>query len=244
MRKAIYWVTALIVLSVGITICVYFGIQPKSIPKIKLSYLKTSREFGDAMVLSSQPAIDKTKLILLGVLPEMSSHKELIPEMVDSLRRKYPNLVVIVDFRFGLKESLHADAEINPDVGNSDIATLIEAPLRLDKRILLILSVVHTSSLIKRNLINGLREQFAGQVMGLTIGNFPRSREEESDSLIRCQTEEADPTGYGSLGCMVLAMSRRNYYKRSKEVTMNSGYVGMMDQVGLFDFLALFRALK
>jgi len=234
-----YWFVAFLVILGGLIFCIYMGLQPKSIPKIKLSSVDKAALFGEAVFQRLRQEINGSRVILLGIMPEFLEQKEFAKGFVNALRSEHSDIMVVSDFRFELKDFLGAEEALNPEVSGSDVANSLQYVFKQNKKALLVVPIVHTSHFIQRNLVNSLRQNSPeGDVLAISVSDFPLNSKQESQTTILCRNEVADPTGYGSLGCMIAGKARSNYYKKTPE----KPYIGLMDQVGLNDFLVLFKA--
>jgi hypothetical protein len=238
--KYLYGIIAAVVLLTGVGFSVYFGIQPKSIPKITYSHFSEPAKMSDAIILRLNQEIKGAPLLLLGVMPGRKMDLEVwkafleqsqIPEI------QYQALVVDPELPFA--------AEMFPSAVKIDIRTDLERLIEGAKkareqglRMAVIVPSVYASQRLQNNPADRIRKETDLAPMSFSIMGFPRSPEQEANMDIKCVMGSNDRDGVGAMGCMAEQKARLVYRKKSKP----GFYEGLMDQVGERDYLVLFNA--
>jgi hypothetical protein len=112
--------------------------------------------------------------------------------------------------------------------------------LKEGKRVAVIVPTVYSVQSIPGNLVNNFKERTQLHPMSLSLTDFPRTREEEKFMLHPCIVEGVDQTGEGPFGCAVVQTARGNYRKRYQI----GDWVGLVNQIGLNDYLVLYTQEK
>jgi len=238
--KYLYGIIAAIVLLAGVGFSVYFGIQPKSIPKITYSHFSEPAKMSDAIILRLNQEIKAAPLLMLGVMPGRKMDLEVwkafleqsqIPEM------QYQALVVDPELPF--VNELFPNA-IKIDIKN-DLARFIEGAQKARTqglRMAVIVPSIYASQRLQGSPADKLHKETDLAPTSFSIMGFPRSPEQEANMEIKCVMGSNDRDGIGAMGCMAEQKARLVYRKKSKP----GFYEGLMDQVGERDYLVLFNA--
>lgn len=238
--KYLYGILAALVLFVGIGFSVYFGIQPKSIPKITYSHFSEPAKMSDAIILRLNQEIKGAPLLMLGVMPGRKMDLEIWKAFIEQSQLpelKYQALVVDPELPFA--------AEMFPSAIKLDIRTDLERFIEGAKnartqglRMVVIVPSVYASQRLKGNPADRVRNETDLAPMSFSIMGFPRAPEQEANMDIKCTMGSHDRDGVGAMGCMAEKKARLVYRKKSKP----GFYEGLMDQVGERDYLVLFNA--
>jgi hypothetical protein len=238
--KYLYWICASLVLILGIGFSVYFGIQPKSIPKITYSHFDSPSKLADSIILRMNQELKQAPLLMLGVMPGRAYDLEVwkaflaqsaIPEI------QFQALVIDPD--------LPGAADMFPGAVRMDLkketARFIEGAKNAQKqglRMAVIVPTIYASQVLKDNPIHLIKESSDLRPMSFSLMGFPRAPEQEQKQEIPCVMGPGDREGTGDLGCVAQDKARLVYRKKSKA----DKYEGLMDQVGERDYLILFNA--
>jgi hypothetical protein len=238
--KYLYWIGAGIVLALGIGFSVYFGIQPKSIPKITYSHFEQPAKLADAIILRMNQELKGYPLVMLGVMPGRAYDLEVwkaflsqshIPEI------QYQAIVVDPGLP-GVAETFPTAVKIDL---KKEMDRFIEGAQNAQKqglRMAVIVPTIYAIQLLKENPVSVFKEKSGLTVASFSIMGFPRAPEQEANVEIPCEMGHTDRDGTGALGCVAINKARTVYRKKSKP----GMYEGLMDQVGQSDYLILFNA--
>lgn len=238
--KHMYWAIAATVLLVGVGFSVYFGVQPKSIPKIKYSHFSDPGKAAGALMLRMNLELKSAPLLMLGVMPGRKMDLEVWKAFLE--QSHMPELqyqVVVID------PKLPFAAEIFPTALKLDIKDEAERFIEGAKnakaqglRMAVIAPTIYVSQRLQQNPMAQIKKNSDLQAVSISLMGFPRSPEQEAQMDIPCVMGSNDRDGVGALGCMAQQKARLNYRKKSKP----GFYEGLMDQVGQQDYLFLFNA--
>ncbi|MFZ4404235.1 MAG: hypothetical protein ACOYOK_09060 [Pseudobdellovibrionaceae bacterium] len=234
--KKLYWFGFAIVLVSGIVLSVQWGLQPRSVPKIKFSQVKTPEEFGRAIQQRLQQELLKTNVIFFGAVPGRIHDIELIRGFYDSVKNE--NFEIFVEPLLPYVELLDPDIRGRWDLKDQQDAMVeaIKQKLQQGKKILLVGPNIYSSQLIEKNPVYRLQHE-----KGLVITSFsiaPLSQKEDQLMQVepKCVTGDPDPAGTSALGCMIKNKNRLLFRKKF----LPEHYSGVMDLTGERDYLILF----
>ncbi len=237
MGKKIYWALVGLLAICGMAMVIYFGIQPRPIPKIKLSQFETPTVLANSLLLRLREEIQKSPVLFLGVQSERPEQIEVWKQFFIHNQEpgmKY-DLIVADQFLPGI-DLLEPQEKMASKELATELIAGVEAARAAGKRVAIVVPTFYSAQLIHGNLAN-IYKQTTGQVpMSLSLSEFPRSREQEKTMLNPCIVAGVDQTGFGPFGCMLVQTARANYRKHFQA----GKYVGLVDQVGLKDFLVLY----
>lgn len=238
--KYLYGILAAVVLLCGIGFSVYFGIQPKSIPKITYSHFSEPAKMSDAIILRLNQEIKGAPLLMLGVTPGRKMDLEVWKAFLE--QSQIPELqyqALIVDPELPFASEMFPSA-VKLDI-KADVARFIEGAKKAREqglRMAVIVPSIYASQRLQGNPADRIRKESDLTPMSFSIMGFPRSTEQEAAMPIKCVMGSNDRDGIGAMGCMAEQKARLVYRKKSKP----GFYEGMMDQVGERDYLVLFNA--
>ena len=239
----LYWLLFALVLGAGLTATIYFGLQPRPVPKIQISKFQSDLELANSLVMRLNEEIKDSRVIFLGVQPERPDQlkvwqaflkQSLPPEMQYSvvvLDQYLPNPELFPEAeRFDTKEQAQA------------LFSGIQQALQSGKRVAVIVPNIYSVQKVAGNLVNRLSELLQPEnkpeilPTSLSLADFPRDRSEERSMVQPCVVEGVDETGYGPWGCMVLQAARANYRKRFEK----GQWIGLVNLIGLRDYMVLY----
>ena len=237
MKKVIYFTVFGSLLLSGLVGAIYFGIQPRSVPKIDYSEFVDPSRIGQAMSRGLRVEIQESPILLLGVWPGRIEEVQAFKALIDGLAADGVHYdVVAVDPGLPYKELFGATQEISL---RDDLPRFEEGArqaIAQGKKIVLLTATPFASRLVKENQANQLLADGI-QAVSFAAAPFPRSREQEKDFEIECLTA-GDDSGVGSFGCAVLNKAR-TIYRKKKNLTK---YSATLDLVGSMDYLFLLDA--
>jgi hypothetical protein len=236
--KYLYWVFLGILVIAGITVSLYFGIQPKPVPKIKPSQVDSPEVLGEAIGKRLWLEMKDTPLIFLGVDPEKPDHMKVWKGLFESLDKNL-EYAVVVDPNLRHKVIVNSQTELDMNTGYAEFVEWLKAAMEHNQRVAIVVPTIYSSQAIPDNPINRLKKEMANPsvMMTLSIVEPTLSREEESRASYPCVTGSGDVHGIGSFGCMIQGKSRSLYLKKFE----SGRYLGLMDQIGGTDYLVLLR---
>lgn len=238
--KYVYGILVAVVLVLGIGFSVYFGVQPKSIPKITYSNFSEPSKVADALVLRMNQELKGMPFVMLGVMPGRKMDLEVwkaflaqseVPEI------QYQALVIDPELPFA--NELFPSA-VKMDI-KTDMVRFIEGAKNARAqglRMAVIVPSIYASQRLQGNSADILRKTTDLAPTSFSIMGFPRSAEQEDKMEIPCVMGANDRDDVGALGCMAEQKARLLYRKKSKP----GFYEGLMDQVGERDYLLLLNA--
>ena len=222
----------------GLVSVIYWGVQPRPLPKIKLSLFQTTNVAANSILISLRPELQEHSLFILGIEPGQADLTRVLLDFVNlnqdpstafqgyvvdqELEQMIPELKTIPGDRFEtLKEK----------------ERLVAAFQQLSKsqtRALFIMPAAYAATFLSGSPGQQLREQ-GFSFSTILLHSFPRRREDEKKLSTPCDVASHDMSGTGGLGCEILSIARLNYRKHFK----TDDLIGLMSQVSQNDFLFL-----
>lgn len=231
-------------MSVGMGSVVWFGIQPKPIPKIKLSEFADVATASNSFQIRMRQDMKAWSVLFLGVEEGVEIQQEIVTHFVSTNQEpswKYD--VVLVDSRLPIFMGLAGVESFELGKEKERLLRGVRAAIERDLRLLIIGFSADASQLIPQSLANEINASLVDSqdsqirpVVSVVFSEFPRSRDQEANLRIPCVTSPSSPNySYSGLSCMALQRARLHYRKR---LTAGS-WVGLLDQVGATDYLWL-----
>ncbi|RYZ81626.1 MAG: hypothetical protein EOP06_23180 [Proteobacteria bacterium] len=238
--KYIYWICASIVLLSGIGFSVYFGVQPKSIPKITYSHFETPSKLADAIVLRMNQELKGMPLVFLGVMPGRTQDLEVWKSFLQQSHipgMQYQALVVDPDLP-GAVEAFPGAVKIDLQRETERFIEGAKKAREQGLRMAVIVPTIYSSQILKDNPVSTIKKTSDLQPASFSLVGFPRNADQEKTQDLPCLMGPGDRKGTGDIGCVVQNKARLIYRKKSKPAM----YEGLMDLVGERDYLILFNA--
>lgn len=229
-----------VVFIIGLASVLFYGIQPRAIPKIKLSHFESSTVAADSIVFRLRQELSESKILFLGLEPDRKDLFEVYQNInrilqADSALRFDVTLIEShLDTRLTELNQVQGE-RFDAEKDFSRLLAGLQSAQEKNLRVLVLLSPVHAAAMLKGSSAALLKEQKI-QVMSLLLMWFPRARELESQMTVPCRVADHDLEGSGILGCEIAQTARLNYRKK-----FQSGQkVGLLNQISSSDFLFLF----
>lgn len=233
----VYFVFIGLLFTVGLGTVIYFGIQPRTIPKIQLSTFSGPGDMGIALTQRLQQEIKASRLLVLGVAPGDEKNGEalwrgFLRSLTDG---GLPILHVLVD-----KTMVDADLGMKTEPIDfrdqlSPVAEGIRTLLKNERGwVVIVAPTFYTSQHLAASPAGRLDHEFHLDPLSLSAAPLPRNRDGENGYPIPCLTND-EGTGTGALGCLILQRARGLYRK----IQPSEKYYGVADQVGLRDYMVL-----
>lgn len=239
MKKYISWIMLGILGISGLSISIYFSIQPKPIPKIKYSLFSSPEEIGLAITHRLRLELSKETLIFLGIDPSNLEHYSLVNGFIAAMQKEGMGFEsVVVDPKLPKKDLITHQEEIDLRSEMDRFKVGMSAAQSKNKKIAVILPTILASTLIDGSPVSMLMKDEKTSAIVFTIAELLISTAEESSTLYPCVANHADALGISKLGCLILTKSRPLYRKPSPGAKMPA----LMDQIGLAEYLILFRS--
>lgn len=184
-----FWIYSALSLILLLTLIfvVFWGIQPKSIPKIKLSSSNSPSEFGIFIHHRLRQELNSAPVILLGIDSEKVEQVDLAIGFIESLRSEHPNIELFVDSECNLKGKINSVENINTDLFLKEIINQLKSRPINKKQFLLISSVANSNLYSKTNWIHEIRKvKNSESAISISITDFSYSRMANSNQSHRC----------------------------------------------------------
>ncbi len=228
-----------ILVCAGLALTIYFGLQPKPVPKIKTSFLTEPERLGEAIAQRLWQELRPATIVFLGVEPGNRDHLKVWKGFLDSLPPEQKFSQVVIDPMLPEKSIISFTEEIDLQKETDRFKEGLKIALKNNIRVAVIVPSIYSSQSIPDNPIYRLKVETQFLPMSLSIAQPSLTREEEADVLYPCTTGSGDNIGLGSWGCLIQTKSRSLYRKK-----MQPGkYLGVMDLIGESDYLVLFREI-
>ena len=242
MLKRLYWVFAALVLLSGLSAAIFFGLQPRSVPKIKLSSFASPLDVAGAIHKRLLLELQQSSVLMLGLWPGQPREGEVLNQLLKFIHVEFPTALIIVDTALLKEDSLSSvkfdelgqtlSLDVRDDLTSVD--QMIQASKKENKKVIVVTASFFASQLLHDGPAARLGKQFNNEVTSLSMAPFPKDRNEEGTHEVQCVTGE-DQTGTGPLGCAVIHKAR-SIYRKSKDPRL---WQAMLDLVGGRDYLLL-----
>lgn len=241
--KPLFFVLLISFFALGAMIYLNLNDAQRTVPKIKLSYFKSSDEFAQAMEQRLHLELTPENHIWLGVEPELNSSYELALSFKAQLEKiKGPFDVVILDQELNWKpqlvERLRPTHTLQVKEQWSQVAELVQQ--NRSKKILVLTASIYTTNFAALNPIHKIKEALQYKPITFSMGYFAIDLEDEKNSVFTCKTE--DKSGVSDFSCVVINKARTQKRKINlKKITEEKLIMGLMDLSGEKDYLVLIK---
>jgi hypothetical protein len=240
MGKRIYWFLLIGIALVGVTTMIYFGIQPRPIPKIKLSKFESHTVLANSLLLRLREEIKNSPVIFLGLDPDRPEHFEIWHEFLKQNHESGFSYDVVVR-EAGLVTDLFPQAEMVSLVEQFSVFEQgIEKALAAGHRVAILMPTTFSVQMIQQNVASRFNAKVQPQATSFSLTDFPRSREDEQNMTHLCVVAAVDQSGLGPFGCTIVQSARANYRKRFE----TGEQIGFVNQIGLRDYLIFYTKEK
>ncbi|MBX2988402.1 MAG: hypothetical protein KF802_10955 [Bdellovibrionaceae bacterium] len=234
-RWIFYAMLSLIAVS-GLVVVIYYGIQPRSVPKIKFSQFSAAEDIGRATAQRLRLEIQGAPFLIVGVWPDTEEQVRVVDGLLKALNE--PGLayeVIVAEPGLGLVERFAVNERVSLRDETTRFAEGAKQILASGKRLVALVPSSYSSQLIPDGQANRLKKEFGMDPTSITLMPFPVRREDEKKRSVRCDTNIKDETGIGPLACAAL-FKARTMYRGKKDL---SKYSASLDLVGGRDYLLL-----
>ena len=236
--KYVSWIALGILVLVGLTVSIYFSLQPRPIPKIKYSAFSQPQDISRAIVDRLRLEIKQSPLVFLGLNPENPEHYQVWQSFLDDLKKENIGFdVVVVDPHLPYKKMLTYIEEIDINLESERFYQGILTAQKKQKRIAVILPTVYSTYLIEQTPVSRLLRDHQIHGLSFSMSSFPTSATAELQFAYPCVPEQEDRLGTRNLGCMIIGKAKTTYRKKLPE----GKRAGLVDQVGQNEYLVLFN---
>lgn len=234
-----YWTFLGILVTAGVAGTIYFGLQPKSVPKIKPSLVAQPESLGEAVGQRLWQEIRDADVIFLGVEPGKMEHLKVWKGFLETLPSDQRYGQILIDPGLPDKNIIPFTDEIDLQKDLARFEEGLKTAAEKKIRLAFIVPSIYASQSIPDNPIHRLKKTLGFLPLSLSVAEPTLKREEETEALYPCVTGSGDTVGLGSWGCLIQAKSRGLYRKKWTP----GKYLGLMDQIGALDYLILVRAI-
>lgn len=228
----LYWTVVVLTVVTGLGIAITFGLQGKTVPKIKWSHFADAQEVAQSVELRLSQELRSYDMVFIGPHPANPLHVESSAKILQWLKSQGPSLVV-ADPNLLEKMNIEHDISLNL-MQESD--RFLEGMQKVPPgtRVIVWAPNIYVTHLVSSSPINKMQDQLKNMhYIVLSFMTFPESKEAEKDFEIPCATGETDASGFAELGCFIREQSRANYRKEKIE-NKSPGY---LNQVRTHEFM-------
>ena len=240
-NKALYWVIGVVAVAMVVFVYIMLGEAPRTLPKITLSYFEDEQEIASSVSKRLFQEINANQNYFIGVEPDKAEELKIVSILKAELEKTAPFTKIIVDEELaldkGLLESFKTTDIISVKDGIYKLGEQLQAYEKQYIKYLVITASICSSSLLKKNPIHLLREQYQITPMSFSIGYFPISPADEKNMQFVCNTE--DHSGTSDWGCVVVNKSRS--IRRKVDLNKPKAWIGLMDLTGEKDYMILVK---
>ncbi len=243
--KKIYAIIIGILSLVALVWVIQLSLEGKPVVKIKLSEFQSTKELSQSILMRLRQEIKDHSILFLGVDPEEPLHLEVWREllMMDQepgwkIDEIFVEKGLILPKPLGLGENI-----IDVKEFESHFKTTWFSESYKNKRVAVIVPNIYSSQLIKDNPAQRLKSNpNESRILSLSLVPLSDNTESPEVNRIPCAADGADYTGQSPLGCMI--RKKAMFWKRKFAPKKNGSYLGIVEQVGLHDYLIYFRSHK
>lgn len=214
-------------------------LEGKPVAKIKLSEFEQPQKFSDAIRMRLRQEIKDHAVVFLGVDPEEPLHFEIWKAFLQETVEpgwKFDEILIEQGLKKGESWGLGEkpiDLKENEDLLKADW----NSPTGKEMRRAVLVPHVFSSQLIKDNPVQRLKyHPNEARFLSLSLVPLGSNAQEPEIQRLPCSSEGSDYTGQSPLGCMV--RKKAMFWKKPFK---NKKYLGLVEQVGLHDYLVYFR---
>lgn len=237
--KYLNWTFLGLLVAAGVAITLYFGLQPRSLPKIKNSLLANPERMGEAVAQRLWQEIKEADLILLGVEPGKPDHLKLWKRFLEVLPAEQKYTQVLIEPGLEDKNIISYNEEMDLQKDLDRFKQGLKKAQENKIRVAIIVPSIYSSQSIPDNPVHRLTQDSEFLPLSLSVAEPTLSREEESEAPYPCASGSEDAAGLASWGCLIQTKSRGLYRKKWEP----GKYLGLMDQIGEKDYLVLIRKI-
>lgn len=243
-KKHYFLFSSLVLVSlVGLVWGAFLLLEPKAIPKIKWSMVKTQDRLREGLLHSLQKPLNEAQFIVLGVPSNEPKWIHLVGLFVSRWQASNGTSTIWVaqelsDLQNSLGETSIKlfDMSEAPGASYSDLGQEFNQP-GVNKNIV-VTGLLDAASFNEESRGGWLREHNKASVH-LLFAEAIKNRESESQALLPCDTS-GKKFAIGRLGCDILNLSRLNYRKIKK--TLGLGFA--TSQISERDYLTVIKFAK
>lgn len=221
------------------------SLKGKPIAKIKISEFQRPKDLSEAILMRLRQEIKDHRIVLLGVDPEEPLHLEIWKEFLLQIKEpgwKFDEIYIEKNLpRLNANDFKPlTDKFIDIKLEEPSLKKQFENESKKNKRIALIVPHIYSSQLIKENTVQRLKVHPEDpQILSLTVVPLAETVEEEVAKRVPCVGEGADYSGESPLGCMI--QNKARFWMLKKRVKNPEAHWGIVEQVGLNDYLVFFK---
>ena len=240
-NKALIWVIAVVLAAMIVFVYIMVSEAPRTLAKITVSYFVDEQEIAASVSKRLFQETNGQRNYIIGFEPDKSEQLKIVMQLKSEFEKTGPFAKVFVDEELALsKEALASLKATDIAPFKEDIYKIGEKLQALEKdgvSYLVISANIYTSSLLKKNPIAVLRENFKIMPLVFSIGYLPVSAADEKHVQFACNTE--DRNGTSDWGCVVINKSRG--VRRKINLNNPKPWIGLMDLTGEHDYMILVK---
>lgn len=244
----------ILIILVGVFALYQVGIRPKPVAKIDLSTFPNEASYIRSIQLRLNQELKQMNVLVFGVDPKQLSQLNLVKEFLLSNAEPAMNFNSVYieqglltesgmesDFRQIAKNNENIEFHISNfyEAVEQNLQS-IQQDHQKNKKILIVTANVYSTDKIQNSVPLLVKDKIKINVSSFFTTTFPRKRDDEKDFPLQCQVEGVDQNGLGALSCLILQRAR-SLYRKNIEAPAGS-FLGIVDQVGLQDYVLMFRA--
>jgi hypothetical protein len=233
------WIGFGVLMLAGVIAVLSFGVNPRPVPKIKLSSFDSPAVMANALLLRLRLEIKTNPLVVIGIETDNLDHVAVVQQLIANADPETQFNEVITEAEMGLEtQFLTAQRAFLKD-GYNAVAEYLRVKTTEGKRILIVTPTIYASQHVWGSFAHRLKNQSQLNPMSLALSTFPIAREAEKSMKIPCVVEGVDTEGPGPLGCLIVQKARSSVYNSVGKET--GAFIGLTDLIGLNDYLVLFQ---
>lgn len=241
-KAVLIWVLSVSFAAIGVFVYLILGEAPKTLPKIKLSYFVDEQEIAESVAKRLYQEMNQNSFYWVGLEPGRNEQFGILLKLKNQIQERQKIQRVIVDSELALSaeqlQQLGVTDQVLIKENIYDVGVQLQQLEKSQTPYLLITASIYTTSVIKGNPLDKLKEKFAIRPMTFSLAYFATDGEDEKNLLFPCRTD--DNTGTASWGCLVTNKARS--VRRRIKAENEKSWLGLMDMSGERDYVLLLKS--
>ena len=244
MKKVLYFVCVLGILTAGVVTVLKFGLKPGGKGVMKPSFFEQPEEIGAVTFRRFYAPIEERKMVFFGVAPQPDWHPKIVEGFLKAAAaEKQPFEVLVTDDTVpelnlaGLPPMEKLVVRLNTS-DQTEVTNVLKHLVNAKKKTLIYTVSVFSSHILDGNPINRLEKTAGMRFFSISTGPLALRPNQEHLVDPPCLGSERDVSGQAALGCTILRSGRKYYRKQVPQ----EKFVAIISEQGIADYLVLVSA--
>ncbi len=240
-RATYVWVLTVMVVSIGAFFYLIQDEKSATSAIVPPQFFTDEAEMTEAIRNNLPPEVFGSRHFWIGLEPDKSEQIGVAAALIQKIKLQNPIAKIIVDQELGLKPAeLQMLGYTDLIFAKENIYLIGEKLQQLEKQktgYIFISAAIYTTSLLKKNPIGLLKDQYGIKPVSFSFAYLPVSTEDEKDMVFGCSTD--DHSGTAAWGCVVV--NRARFARRKYSAGNSKSWFALLDQTEENSFILLLR---